>query len=291
MFCNRSWSTKLNPIQFALRQFNAKLTIKKKQQDGFSLFEIIIVLALIGTIAVVIIPNLKLSIDSQMSASLRNLTGQIRSAYDDAIFTGRIHRMIFDLKTGEYWVEQAPLGYEGRPPMLETVSEAEALQKQDKRKELVKYLDDRYKELAERPMPLSDVSDSKNYSVRSIAVVQRKALKPIDWKEINDAVIYRQKLASSIVFAQIMSSLSPKKYEYVEIITNSDKTKKEYAYIYFLPNGTATSTSIKLAMLSKDNSTAISEDGPKYTLNLNSLTGECNLLEGFQDANFSLPKR
>lgn len=89
----------------------------------------------------------------------------------------------------------------------------------------------------------------------------------------------------------MLTSLSAKKYDYVEIFSNSDKTKKEYAYIYFLPNGTATSTSIKLAMQNKNNPSAISEEGPKYTLNLNSLTGECNLLEGFQDANFSLPKK
>lgn len=267
------------------------IQIKKKQQEGFSLFEIIIVLALIGTIAVVIIPNLKLSVDSQMSTSLRNLTSQIRSAYDDAIFSGRIHRMVFDIKTGEYWVEQAPLGYEGRPPLLDSDSESDSLQRRDKRNELLKNLEEKYKDLADRPMPTTNTSENKTYSIRSIAIVQRKVLKPVDWKEINDAVIFRQKLASSIVFAQVLTSLSAKKYDYVEIFSNSDKTKKEYAYIYFLPNGTATSTSIKLAMQNKNNPSAISEEGPKYTLNLNSLTGECNLLEGFQDANFSLPKK
>nr|BFD32761.1 hypothetical protein GTC16762_23790 [Pigmentibacter ruber] len=263
---------------------------KKNNQHGFSLFEIIIVLALIGTIAVVIIPNLKLSVDSQMSTSLRNLTAQIRSAYDDAIFSGRMHRMVFDIKNSEFWVEQAPLGYEGRPPLLDSDSESESLQKRDKRAEILKILDEKYKDLADRPMPTTS-GDNKNYSIRSIAVVQRKVLKPVDWKEINDAVIYRQKLSSGIIFAQVLSSLSAKKFDYVEILSSSDKTKKEFAYIYFLPNGTATSTSIKLAMANKDNPNTISETGPKYTLNLNSLTGECNLLEGFQDANFSLPKR
>ena len=33
------------------------------------------------------------------------------------------------------------------------------------------------------------------------------------------------------------------------------------------------------------------DEGLKYTINLNTLTGESHLLEGFQDANFTLPKK
>ncbi len=226
-----------------------------------------------------------------MSSSLRSLTGQIRAAYDDAIFSGRLHRMIFDIKTGEYWVEQAPLGFEGRPPLMDSDSESESLLNKDKRNDLIKLFAEQYRNNSDRQMPTSTVSNMKYYSIRSIPVVQRKILKPIEWREINDAVTYRQKLQGNVVFAQILSAVSSKKFDFVAIANNNDKSKKEYAYIYFLPNGTATATSIKLATRSKNIETSINEEGPKFTINLNSLTGESNLLEGFQDANFTLPKK
>ena len=226
-----------------------------------------------------------------MSSSLRNLTGQIRAAYDDAIFSGRLHRMIFDIRSGEYWVEQAPLGFEGRPPLIDTDSETDSLLKRDKRNDFIKYLDDKAKNNSDRQMPSSTDTDVKYYSLRSIPIIQRKVLRPIEWREINDAVTYRQKLPGKIIFAEIASIVSYKKYDYTEIFSNNDKSKKAYAYIYFLPNGTATPTSIRLAMRQDRNEGAIDDEGPKYTINLNTLTGESHLLEGFQDANFTLPKK
>lgn len=265
--------------------------MEKTKEQGFTLIEIILVLALIGAIAGVLIPNLNLTVDSQMSTALRNLTGQVRAAYDNAIFTGRLQRMIFNIKTGEYWLEQAPLGFEGRPPLIDTDSETDSMIKKDKRNDLVKFLDDKAKNLSNRQMPTSTTTNIKYYSLRSIPIVQRKILRPVEWREINDAVTYRQKLPGQIIFAQISLGISPKKYEYVEINSNSDKSKKEYAYIYFLPNGTTTPISIKLATRQDKNENAIDDNGPKYTINLNTLTGESHLLEGFQDANFTLPKK
>ncbi len=265
--------------------------MKKNKEQGFTLIEIILVLALIGAVAGVVIPNLTLTIDSQMSSALRNLTGQIRSAYDDAIFTGRLHRMVFNIKTGEYWVEQAPLGFEGRPPLIESGSETDTILKRDKRNDLIKSLDDKAKNAADKQMPTSTTTDTKYYSLRSIPVVQRKVLRPIEWREVNDAVTYRQKLPGKVIFAQITSMISYKTFNYVEIFSKSEKGKKVYSYIYFLPNGTASPTSIKLATRQNRNEGAIDDEGLKYTINLNTLTGESHLLEGFQDANFKLPKK
>ncbi|WP_338637254.1 type II secretion system protein [Spirobacillus cienkowskii] len=260
------------------------------EEFGFTLLEIIIVLALIGSIAAVVMPNLTLSVDSQMSSSLRNLTGQMRAAYDDAIFSGRMHRMVFDLSAGEYWVEQAPLGFEGRPPQLQTGTELDAKLKQDKRNELLKYLDEIANIEGNREIPFQNKSDNSYYSLRSIPVVQRKVLKPVTWKEIDDSVIYRQKLPGKIVFAEMQLGVSKKVYKYTEFYNKNSKEKKEYAYTYFLANGTATPTSIKLAARHPQRQDAIDDDGAKYTINLNTLTGESNLLEGFHDANFSLSK-
>ena len=265
--------------------------MKKLNETGFTLIEIILVLAIIGAVAGVVIPNLTMSIDSKTSTSIRNVTAQIRAAYDDAIFSGRLTRMIFDLKTGEYWVEQAPLGFEGRPPIIDTGSDSDILAKLDKRKQLLKLLDEKAKNISDRQMPTSTASNTKYYSIRSIPVVQRKILRPIEWREVNDAVTYRQKLLETVIFAQISIGISSKKYDYADVFSNNDKVKKAYAYVYFLPNGTATPISIRIGTRQEKNEGLINDQGPKFTINLNTLTGESNLLEGFQDANFILPKK
>lgn len=237
------------------------------------------------------VPNLVLSIDSQMSTALRNLTGQIRAAYDDAIFSGRLHRMVLNMKTGEYWTEQAPLGFEGRPPLIDNESEADSLLKKDRRKSLIEDLNQKAKNNSDRQMQSSTATNKKFYSIRSIPVVQRKVLQPIEWREINDAVTYKQKLPGRIIFAKFSSGISYKQIEYEVIFNDNDKSKKEFAYIYFLPNGTTTPTSIQLGAKQNRNESAIDTEGPKYTINLNTLTGESHLLESFQDANFTLPKK
>ena len=200
--------------------------------------------------------------------------------------------MVLDIKTGVYWVEQAPLGFEGRPPSIEDrSSETDIKLKTDKKNELIKYLDDKAKLLSKRSTSTSTDTDTKYYSIRSIPVIQRRVLLPIEWREINDAVTYRQNLPGNIIFAQISSGISFKKYDYVELNSKGDKNKKEYIYIYFLPSGMTTPTSIKFAMHQARNKEALDEEGLKYTVNLNTLTGGSQLLEGFHDANFTLPKK
>lgn len=235
----------------------------------------------------VIIPNLTFTIDSQVSSAIRNFTGQIRSAYDNAIFSGRIQRMVIDIKDDSYWVEQAPLGFEGRPPHIDLESEADLLVKKEKRNEIIKYLNEKAKNGSDRQM----LTSGKNYSPRSIPVVQRKVLNSIEWREVNDSVTYKQKLPNNIVFAQIISGISNKTYNYKDISLISNKNTKTFVYIYFLPNGTTSPTSIQIASSNNKEKGIIDEEGPKYTLNLNTFTGECYLLEGFQNANFALPKK
>ncbi|WP_186645942.1 prepilin-type N-terminal cleavage/methylation domain-containing protein [Fluviispira vulneris] len=259
--------------------------------SGFTLIEIIIVLGIIGAIAGVILPNLTLSIDSQMSSSLRNFTAQVRSAYNSAIFSGRLHRMVIDIKKSEYWVEQAPLGFEGRPPAIDNVDESDSLLKSDRRKRLLESLDDKAKQQMNREMTTSSSSNKKFYSIRSIPVVQREILRPIIWQEINDSIIYKQKFLGRVVVAKFTSGLISKEIKFEDVAKSVDKNKTEFAYIYFLPNGTLTPTSLQMTSKSAEDSSLLEANGPKFTLNINTLTGQTRLLEGFQNADFTPPKK
>ena len=171
----------------------------KLKQNGFSLLEIILVLALIGGIASVILPNLRVTIDSQMSVSIKNLSSQIHGAYDNAIFSGRMQRMIINIKTGEFWVEEAPMDYNGRPPLID---EAKNTLMESNKKTFLDMLDEKQKNDSNRQSPYSSDDNPIYYSIRSIPVVQRKVLLPVKWNEVSDSVISKQSLSGNVVFAK-----------------------------------------------------------------------------------------
>jgi prepilin-type N-terminal cleavage/methylation domain-containing protein len=256
-----------------------------KNSNGFTLLEIILVLALISAIASVILPNLRVTIDSQMSVSITNLSSQIRSAYDNAIFTGRMQRMVFDVRHGEFWTEQAPPNFRGRPPLVENDKTKDQL-KESNKKAFLDMLNEKEQNGANRQSPYSSDENPVFYTSRSIPVVQKSILEHKEWSEVSDSLIKKTSLSGKIVFAKFSSSLNPTPIEFSYFASLTDKNETKYAYIYFLPDGTTTSTSIQLGV-SVDN-IKITENDLKFTLNLNTLTGQINLLEGFQDANFKL---
>jgi prepilin-type N-terminal cleavage/methylation domain-containing protein len=258
----------------------------RRVESGFSLLEIILVLAIIGAIASAILPGLSVTIDSKASISITNLSSQIRATYDNAVFTGRMNRIVVDLREGEFWTELAPPGYRGRAPAFE---EDDSDQLAEKKKAFLNYLSDKMKSEPQRPMAtMGKNMTQRYYSNRSLLEIQKKVLSPPFWSESKDDSLSRHALASGVVFYQFASVLSRQPLKFAEVISNSEKDPKRFGYIYFLPDGTLTPTSIQIAMVNKEQ--RILDNDLKYTLNLNTLTGQVYLLEGFQEANFKNAK-
>lgn len=203
---------------------------------------------------------------------IQALSSQVRLSYDDALFSGNIHRMVFNVKTGEFWTEEAPKNFSGRA--LLSGSESESIQKMKK-----DYLDDWNK--------ISERATSEEKLVLEIPIVQRKVLNPANWTEIKNNLIFKQKFSGNLVFAQIKTNLSSKPLEYQSAKIEANDPEN-FAYLYFFPSGISTSISFWLGFRKADQT--INDNAPKYTLNLNTLTGQLKLLQGFEDANFQLSK-
>lgn len=258
----------------------------KKNTAGFTLLEIIIVLAIIGALAGVIIPNLHLTFESQMSSSLKTLTSTINETYNETLFSKRMHRMVINIKTGEYWVEEAPLDFKGRPPLIQGDSLQTSV-KEDEIKSFLNSMEEKVKNQSKRQLQNSTSENPTYYSLRSIPEVQREVLVPVKWTEVETPTITKNKLNGDVIFSKFFSGISSKPYDHKDMEKNSDQSEDNFCYIYFLIDGVTTPTSIQLAVQNKDGD--IDEEGPKYTVYLNTLTGQSSLLEGFQDANFTLP--
>jgi general secretion pathway protein H len=76
-----------------------------RNQKGFTLIELVVVIFLMGIFFLVAIPKFKDITEVNIKSASRRLTGTIRYLYNEAVFKKRIYKLVFDIDTGEYWVE------------------------------------------------------------------------------------------------------------------------------------------------------------------------------------------
>jgi prepilin-type N-terminal cleavage/methylation domain-containing protein len=80
---------------------------RKNRIAAFSLIELIIVVAIIGLMATIFVPNLQIfkkrQADKEFIASLNYIS---KLASDNATNTGKLHRVVFDLDNAKIFVEQ-----------------------------------------------------------------------------------------------------------------------------------------------------------------------------------------
>ncbi len=86
-------------------------------RKGFTLFELLAVIAIIGLVATVIVPNLgKRSPSEQRRATLAKLNGLTQLAWKNALISNELHKVKFNLKDGIITVEKPTGQYkEGQP--------------------------------------------------------------------------------------------------------------------------------------------------------------------------------
>ena len=97
---------------------------------GFTLIEIIVVVALIALITVIALPNISAVFKVSLKSSAREVANLTKEAYNAAVITGRVHRVVYDLGEQQYWVESGPAGL-----MLDTVESKEAEERRKKFKQ------------------------------------------------------------------------------------------------------------------------------------------------------------
>lgn len=74
-------------------------------RKGFTLIELLVVIILISTFVFIALPKIKSETDINIKSASRNLCATIKYLYNEAAFKKNIYRLVFDIDSGEYWVE------------------------------------------------------------------------------------------------------------------------------------------------------------------------------------------
>jgi prepilin-type N-terminal cleavage/methylation domain-containing protein len=75
---------------------------------GFTLVELLVVVALIGLLGVFALPSVGNFFKVTLSSANRELASTIKETYNATAMVKRVHRLVFDLKENTYWVESGP---------------------------------------------------------------------------------------------------------------------------------------------------------------------------------------
>lgn len=84
--------------------------MKRKLQAGFTILEIMLVIVLVSLLASAVAPRIAGISRVGVQSSVRRYTGLIRYAYDNAVLTGRVHRIVLDLDNQTWRIEAAEPG-------------------------------------------------------------------------------------------------------------------------------------------------------------------------------------
>jgi prepilin-type N-terminal cleavage/methylation domain-containing protein len=94
---------------FHLKTFNEKFFSRRKIK-GFTLVEILLVMALLALLVVSVAPNIKTINRTGAQSSVRRFGAMVKYAYDQAVLTGRVHRIVLNIDDQIWSVESAEPG-------------------------------------------------------------------------------------------------------------------------------------------------------------------------------------
>jgi general secretion pathway protein H len=80
---------------------------ERRSDSGFSLIELLIVIGILGLVGLIAIPGISNTFRFSVQSSARELATLIKDASNSAQVTGRIHRLVYDIKNQQYWVESS----------------------------------------------------------------------------------------------------------------------------------------------------------------------------------------
>lgn len=245
--------------------------IKKSLQAGFTLIEVMLVIALMAVIFVLVIPNFNIVPSTEASSKINGLSGDIRAAYDMAVLHRKPHRLAFEFKTGDYWLEsterldfQIGDNAQDRDLSPDELKEASAVFEED----FKEYLDLAGKEV-------KDADAEITIPPTSPLLAARKLLSPVEWRAVEDAEWQKRSLGPSFMIRAMQAE------HHKSLQTYEDLKDDGYAYLYFFPEGYVQRAVIYVAPTDEDDKAKW--DQQTYTVRTRSWEGLADVEGGYKE--------
>lgn len=245
--------------------------MKTKTDGGFTLIEIILVLAIIVFVYSIAIPQFSLKQESEASTRITRLMGDLRNAYDLAVLSGKTYRIVFMLLSGDYWLEEADrkevyLGDEklGRDPTEQEEKEQQEIF-EEKFKEYESMAGETYRdpETDEEITPTSPVIEAKD------------KLKPVEWQKVEDLEWKDRGLGSYIIIQDMQAEHHGEKQTFEELGAEAR------AFVHVFSRGYLEKAVFHIAYRIGDYQ--IDTEKAPYTITTESFAGTAKMLPGYEE--------
>lgn len=244
-----------------------------KNKSGFSILEVLIVIAVVATVFAVVVPNIGIIGLTEASSKISTLAGDIRGAYDLAVLNGKPYRVGFEFATGRYWLETTD-----RDDVFIAEEGIERELTEDELAEKAEQFEDElgeYKDLA--GTEVQDQETDKTIPPTSPLVANFEKLKPIEWKKADDPEFKGRSLGPYFIIYQMQTE------HHTRPIRIQDYLDESRAYLYFFPNGYIERAVIHIGAKAGDYE--IDPNEPPYTIITEPYEGIAIVETGFKEVN------
>lgn len=239
------------------------------RQSGFSLIEVLIVVALIAFVYGVALPQLNLRSGAEIATNVNRLAGDIRSAYDMSVLSGKTYRMVFMLGTGDYWLEEADRDqvYLGEDRLDRDLNEQEE-------KDLAQDVDSKFQEYTELAgRTIIDPDGDQEVAPESPILAARSRLGRPVWSKVDNMEWNARSLGPNLGIKSMQAEHHGLKQELAE------QGPESRAMLYFFPNGYVERAFIQIAY--KKDDFVIDESKEGYTLITEPFEGTATIKDGW----------
>ena len=195
-----------------------------RSMRAFTLLELLIVLALIGFVYAVAMPSLTMRTGTQVANALGRLGQDVRSVYDLAILTNMPHRMVFNLFTGEYWVE---ICEEPDIRLTAPVNGTDSPSIEEERRERFETDFEKYQDLAGHAV--KDLTSDEEIPASSPVIEAKAKLKGPGWSRLKGMEWGQRLLGEQIGIRSMQAEHHERK------ISIEEDGKDAIAYVYVFP--------------------------------------------------------
>lgn len=247
----------------------------RNRTSGFSLIEVIIVVSLMAFIYSVAIPQFSMRSGAETANKLNQLAGDIRSAFDMSVLTKKTYRIVFELTSGDYWLEEANgenvfLGSEKADRDLNETEEKDAAIAFDGKME-------EYKALA--GTAVTDPGTEKEIAPTSPILLAKNALKKPTWSPVENMEWTRRSLAPVLIIKDMQTEHHGGKQSAQDLGQGQDA----HVMMYFFPNGYVEKTVIHISY--RKNDFDIDDSQEPYTIITVPIEGVAEIESGYVEVN------